>query len=538
MKYQHISRTCLLGLALMSFLLACDKEDEAPSGEPALAFVESTLPEGELSAAGGTITLEVDWAFIQWNIKADTALEGGEFIGRIAPTYAGAADEPATRTKVSITFPKNETYTTNKQRLTLKSLSGDINHSIVITQAGKPIEPVMVTINPATTYQTIAGFGGGNTMWGTNFLTPAQIKTAFGTGDNELGLSIFRVRLSSVQSEWSSVVSTLQEAKKYDVKILASPWSPPASLKSNNNVIGGHLLPENYGAYATYLNDFVQHMASEGVTIDAVSLQNEPDWSPNYESCDWTADQIYNFVKNFGGTIGGTKVAAAESFNFKQTYTNTILNDAAAADNLDIVAGHIYGGGLARYPLAEQKGKEIWMTEYLMNLNSGNDPNGWDVSETIRWNESMEMLKSVHDSMNNYWNAYIWWYIRRYYSFLGDGEHGTTPGEVLKRGYAMSQYAKFVRPGYVRIATQTDNSVVQLAATAYKGDHKIVVVMINTENNSIPEVNLVIPETVSSAESYTTSVTLNREKQVLTPVANKTIINVPARSVTTVVLNY
>src|SRR5215207_9905787 len=119
--------------------------------------------------------------------------------------------------------------------------------------------PITITIDPSTTYQTIAGFGGGNAMWGTNYLTPGQIQTAFGTGENELGLSIFRVRLSSVQSEWSSVAPVIKEAKKYGVKILASPWSPPADLKSNNNVIGGYLLPENYGAYAAYINAFTNY---------------------------------------------------------------------------------------------------------------------------------------------------------------------------------------------------------------------------------------------------------------------------------------
>jgi len=55
------------------------------------------------------------------------------------------------------------------------------------------------------------------------------------------------------------------------------------------------------------------------------------------------------------------------------------------------------------------------------------------------------------------WNAYVWWYIRRYYSYLGDGEKGTTRGQILKRGFAMSQFSKFIRPGYIRVNAQSEN---------------------------------------------------------------------------------
>src|SRR6185436_14857834 len=109
-----------------------------------------------------------------------------------------------------------------------------------------------------------------------------QLKTVFGQAEDELGFTMFRVRLSSVQSEWSQVVETIKEARKYEVTVLATPWSPPANLKTNNDVVGGRLAISSYGAYATYLNDFVQYMATQGATIDAVSVQNEPDFAASY----------------------------------------------------------------------------------------------------------------------------------------------------------------------------------------------------------------------------------------------------------------
>ena len=64
------------------------------------------------------------------------------------------------------------------------------------------------------------------------------------------------------------------------------------------------------------------------------------------------------------------------------------------------------------------------MTEYLLNLNSGNaGAAAWSTySEAAIWNESLKMLGTVHDAMSNNWNAYIWWYLQRFYSFIGDGE--------------------------------------------------------------------------------------------------------------------
>ena len=87
----------------------------------------------------------------------------------------------------------------------------------------------------------------------------------------------------------------MREAKIYNpqVQILASPWSPPASYKTNNSENnGGKLKTDDYDDYARHLNSFVQFMAKENVKIDVVSIQNEPDWHPDYQSCDWSGDEL------------------------------------------------------------------------------------------------------------------------------------------------------------------------------------------------------------------------------------------------------
>lgn len=394
-----------------------------------------------------------------------------------------------------------------------------------------------ITVLPQTTFQTISGFGGANRMWGTQSLKPTEAQKAFGLNDNELGLSIFRVRISSNKNEWPIIIEAVKEANKNGVKVLACPWSPPPALKSNKSDIRGFLLPENYKAFKDYINEFIAFMGKNGAKIDVVSIQNEPDWKPTYESCDWIADEMIAFLKA-PGEIVGAKLAAPESLNFNQTMTNALLADEEASKKFDIVAGHIYGGGLAKFPLAEQKKKEIWMTEYLLNLDTGNAGAAkWNTySESAKWNETIKMLTSVHDAMTNNWNAYIWWYLQRFYSFIGDGEEGTINGEVLKRGYAFSHFSKFVRPNFIRIATEISLSS-NLKVTAYKKDNQVVLVILNPSISSIKNAQI-LGTNPSSAELYTTSETINLSKKTLTVNSDKTLtLDIPANSITTIVVN-
>lgn len=396
------------------------------------------------------------------------------------------------------------------------------------------IPTIIANLKTETTYQTITGFGGANRMWGTKSLTPEEAKKAFGTGSNELGLSLFRVRLSSNKNEWPIIVEAVKEANKRNVQVLASPWSPPAALKSNNSDIRGYLLPKNYEAFKNYINEFITFMDNEGAKIDVVSIQNEPDWEPNYESCDWTAQQMIDFLKA-PGEITGAKVAAPESLNFNQAMTNAILSDAEASAKIDVVAGHIYGSGVAEFPLAEEQQKEIWMTEWLLNLGTGNSgAASWSTySEARKWTETLEMLNTMHDSMTKNWNAFIWWYLQRYYSFMGDGEQGTTDGAILKRGFAYAHFSKFIRPGFVRVNINTSKDYLKM--TAYKNDSQNVIVVINNFSYEMSNVEL-NSLGGNSAEVYTTSEAKTMEKTDLTFEDQSTRINFAPKSITTIVI--
>lgn len=106
-----------------------------------------------------------------------------------------------------------------------------------------------VTITPGQTYQTIRGFGGMNGAGWINDLTPAQVDLAYGSGNGQIGLSILRMRIDPSSAGWATQVPTAARVHALGGLVFASPWSPPAYMKSNNSLTnGGKLLPRYYGA--------------------------------------------------------------------------------------------------------------------------------------------------------------------------------------------------------------------------------------------------------------------------------------------------
>ncbi len=517
---------------------SCSKESDNIFTQ--LSLVEDSIPDKELSMKGGSFEIEVEWANTRWKVFGGAVLQGQQFISETTPQIGGSPDGGPERTTVTVEFLSNKTHEINSQELVLSSLDGQYSERVVLNQSPLGDEPFELVVNPEITYQTIAGFGGANTIWGSDYLNSNEMELAFGT-DEGLGLSIFRVRLSSNKNDWAGLVNVIKDANERGVKVLASPWSPPAKWKSNNSINGGGFLKyEHYNDFADYINEFIDFMNSKDAVIDVVSVQNEPDIEVGYEGCEYTIKEMYDFVKNHTASITGAKLMAAESFNFKHSYTDDILNDPDAAKNLDIIGFHTYGSGRHPYPLAVEKGKELWMTEHLLNLDSGNIPENWtsNTNPKIIWDETMDFLLDIHDGMSYNWNAYIWWYIRRYYSFLGDGTNGTQRGEILKRGYAMSQYSKFIRPGYERINADFTFSIEGIKVTAYKGDGKIIAVIINTTDFDNYSVELITPGSVKSVFSYTTSLDLNRSKKELNPDNGKVLFEMPSKSIITVELEY
>ena len=376
-----------------------------------------------------------------------------------------------------------------------------------------------ITIMANDAKQTIQGFGCATVFNppNTNPLTNEEIGRLFGSGDNQVGLNILRIRVATDASWRSTELNYAKQAKLNGAIIMASPWSPPANMKTNNSLIGGSLKTDSSEAYARYLNNFADYMATNGAPLHAISVQNEPDISVTYESCDWTADQMRVFIKDYGNLVTSTQLMAPESFNNNQTFTNAILNDAGAAANLDIVGGHIYGSGVVENTVAKNLGKEVWMTEHL--------------DENTNYSDNLNTAIEIHNCLTvaNF-NAYIWWYGKRFYGPIGQD------GLITKRGYVMSQYARFIKAGAVRAGTGT-NSTSDVLVSAYKNSNgKKVIVAINKGTSNVNQKITISDATLSSVVPYTTSLTQNAERGSSVAATNNSFTYLlPLQSITTFV---
>ncbi len=526
-------------LYLFSFCLifnSCSKDDAVEENNtPRLSIIESSIPQEPLSQEGGTFNLEIYSEYTGWKVLEGEVIEGSRFISSISPEMSGPGGGGGIIKETTITYSKNNNSDINKQYLIVESLSGNLQEKIVLTQNQQEVLLHGITLNTATTYQTISGFGGCNTVFRrNNYPSENDIQKAYGTGQGELGLSIFRVSIPPNDSRWPAIAEVAKFAQDRGAIVFASPWDAPDNMLDPNHS-ENRVLPSRYGDYVAHLNRFDDFMTSNGVNLHAISIQNEPDYG---EWTRWTKDEIFDFTKNYANGIN-TNVITAESFNYNRTYYTDILNDPIATDNIDIVGGHIYGNGLGTIPLAEERNKEIWMTEYLLNEFS-DDVSGddWSVlTAQQKWDQSIVMLNSIHRAMESNWNAYIWWYLKRYYSFIGDGFEESQDGQVLKRGFAFSHFSKFIRPGYQRVE-MTLNTDSNLKTTAYKSptDTTIIVVVLNEQNTAVNNVILNLPESVSDGVYYTTS--LEKTLQSTTIDFNQDLIfDLEPKSITTFVLN-
>lgn len=332
-----------------------------------------------------------------------------------------------------------------------------------------------ISIDNRIEYQHVTGFGGfsPSPQW-QYWLGDTEMDKLFGKGENQLGLNVLRLYIANSRNGWSSGVANAKRAKKYGAYVFASPWSPPASWKSNNSESnGGELLESRWSDWATFLNDYYKYMKQQGVTIDAVSIQNEPDWRAEYQSCIWSGEQMARFLRLHGSKIE-CQIIAPEAIHFTRSMHEPILNDPDACAELDILGGHFYGWDGSSYPLAAQKGKEVWMTEYLINERQQNE------NKDINWrDDGFLFARSVNDAMLANMSAWVHYSLKRYYGCLGDGNFGTTNNQITKRGWILSHYAKYVS-GTTRVRHALDDATGKLSASAYRtvtGDSIVVMVL-------------------------------------------------------------
>jgi len=375
--------------------------------------------------------------------------------------------------------------------------------------------------------QAIRGFGGANIVgWnpGLNYgdMTPEQIQTAFGNGPGELGFTIMRLRIPPDSTQFKINVPSAKLAESLGAKVIATPWTPPAWMKTNNNIVGGSVDTNNYAALAAYLKSFADTMASNGAPVYAVSVQNEPDFNASYEGCLWNGTQFLKFMKNNAPGVG-IPIFMPEAAGFNHTLSDPTLNDSVAASHVAFIGGHIYGATPSSYPLALSKGKELWMTEYLINSPGS----GADMDTSLKG--ALATAKSINDCMNANMSAYVWWYIVRYYGPIDDGTKGGVAGNITKKGYVMSQFARFVRPNSTRVLTTVPRGSVYVSA--YKSvvpgstdNSKFVIVALNMGSSPIDQTFTLqnIPSGTATVTPYVSSKTKNCEQQSNIPISGGT----------------
>lgn len=168
------------------------------------------------------------------------------------------------------------------------------------------------------------------------------------------GQEDFRLEHFSLSQDLRDVIPVMNEILEInpDICVLASPWSAPSWMKTVYDVRGGQLRKECYGVYADYLVCYVQEMEVHGITVNALTVQNEPLRSTNTPSMFWFAWEQADFVKNHLGPkfrkAGlDTKIIVFDHNCDRPDYALAIYDDPEAAQYVSGAAFHHYAGDMS-----------------------------------------------------------------------------------------------------------------------------------------------------------------------------------------------
>jgi len=350
-----------------------------------------------------------------------------------------------------------------------------------VSCGGGSAMPGDVVVNLAEVHQKISGFGA-STAWGST-MSAADADTLWSTTTGA-GLSLHRIRID-YQTGHTSELNIAKLAVAHGVTVWATPWTPPAADKSGatgaNGEVEGTL--SNGQAFGTFLAGFVSYMKGQGVNIFAVSAQNEPDASVTYESCKYNGAELASFIGTYMGPAlanSGVKIMGPETQNWCgfPNFEPAILNDTNAAKYTSIIATHEYGCSPKAYPEIQQAGKEFWETEIYDTTTNTPDPG---------MPSALRIAKLIHDALTiANMNAWHYWWV-----FPATADNGALwdkgTGKPTQRLWVEGNYARFVRPGFVRVGT-TGSAPNGVLVSAYKNptDGTVAVVAINNNQSSTP----------------------------------------------------
>jgi glucosylceramidase len=363
------------------------------------------------------------------------------------------------------------------------------------SKASASAKPIVV--DDGTKFQTIDGFGHaltGGTAQLMMRMSPvaraALLKELFGDGPGEIATSYIRVSVGasdmndhvytyddmpagqtdadlknfSLGPDGADVIPVLKEVLAINpkIKILASPWTAPAWMKDNDDVKGGSLKKENYGAYATYWVKYLQGMKAEGIPIDALTPQNEPENPKNTPSMIMTSEEEADFVGNYLGPALAkagltTKIISFDHNCDHPNYSIDLLKNPAANKYTDGSGFHLYRGEIAAMTTTHDAfpQKNLYFTEQMV-VSRKNDPNFAIAKPVAR------LIIAAPENWSR--NVLLW-------NLAADPQNGphtnnggcpicsgaiTLDGDTVVRNlayYTAAHASKFVPPGSVRIAS-------------------------------------------------------------------------------------
>ncbi len=360
------------------------------------------------------------------------------------------------------------------------------------------------TVNYAVGRQSIDGFGASS-AWNSTWST-AEADLFFSTGSNGIGLSLLRSRITPEGTTWETNIMKMAQAR--GAKVWSAPWTPPASYKDSNNVNGGNLIGNatNYQNYANQLANYVASMkTTQGVNLEAVSVQNEPNASTDYESCVWTPQQIHDFVPYLASAltargVASTKVMLPESMHWEFSLAVPTMSDPATAQQVGILGGHNYGSSAAAITqFGSPCPVPLWETEHFIETGGDTITNGLALAQEIH--EFMTVAEV---------NAYHYWWLKG----SGTGSlAGNSTAAPAKRLYVMGNYSKFVRPGFQRVTVASNTTAL---ISAYKNPATLDFVIVAANPTAWPVTqtfNLSSCPSVTSLDRWVTSDTLSLSSQ-------------------------
>lgn len=380
-----------------------------------------------------------------------------------------------------------------------------------------------IDVDSTKTFQTIDGFGytlTGGSAYVINRLTPA-LKTAllqelFGNDTNSIGISYLRISIGasdlnasvfsyddmpagqtdtalarfSLSQDTLDIIPLLKEilAINPNIKILGSPWSPPLWMKDNSSSKGGSLLPQYYGVYARYFVKYIQQMKAEGITIDAITPQNEPLHPGNNPSMYMTAAQEADFIKNnlgpaFHSAVLTTKIIIYDHNCDRPDYPLTILNDPAAKTFVNGSAFHLYAGDVSALSEVHNAhpDRNIYFTEQWTGANASFDGD-------LRWH----VKNVIIGTLQNWSRIALEWNLAsdptyNPHTFGGCTECKgalTISNDNISRNvsyYIIAHASKFIPAGSVRIQSSTPLNLPNVAFKTIEG--KKVLIVLNDGNS-------------------------------------------------------